>query len=58
MSTQEILTARNALDTATAQLEKAAKHQDLVRLTAPEAGVVLTLSKISVGSVLNQGDDR
>ena len=52
---QEILTARSALDTATAQLEKARKRQDLVRLTAPEAGTVLTLSKISVGSVLDPG---
>ncbi len=53
---QEIVTARNNLDQAEAQLEKAARHQDLVRLTAAEPGVVLTLSKLSVGSVLKQGD--
>ena len=55
-ATQDMVTARNNLDTAKASLEKAAKHQDLVRLTAPEAGVVLTLAKVSVGSVLKQGD--
>ena len=33
---QDLVTARNALDTAKTQLEKATKHQDLVRLTATE----------------------
>jgi hemolysin D len=56
-TTQEMVTARNNLDTANAQLEKAAKHQDLVRLTAPDAGVILTVDKLSVGSVLKQGDE-
>lgn len=55
-TSQEIVTARNNLDQAAAQLEKAAKHQDLVRLTAADAGVVLSLAKLSVGSVLKQGD--
>ena len=53
---QDLVTARNALDTAKAQLEKATKHQDLVRLTATEDSVVLTLAKLSVGSVLKEGD--
>ena len=53
---QELVTARSALDSAKAQLEKATKHQDLVRLTATENSVVLTLAKLSVGSVLKEGD--
>ena len=53
---QDLVTARNALDTAKAQLEKATKHQDLVRLSATEDSVVLTLAKLSVGSVLKEGD--
>jgi HlyD family secretion protein len=53
---QDLVTARNNLDTAKAQLEKAAKMEDLVRLTAPEASIVLTVAKVSVGSVLKQGD--
>ncbi len=54
---QEIVTARNNLDTAAASLEKAARRQDLVRLVAPHPSVVLSLSKLSVGSVLKQGDE-
>ena len=53
---QDLVTARNTLDTTKAQLEKATKHQDLVRLTATEDSVVLTQAKLSVGSVLKEGD--
>ena len=53
---QELITARNNLDGARAQLDKATKHQDLVRLNATEPSVVLTVAKLSVGSVLKQGD--
>jgi hemolysin D len=53
---QELVTARNALDTARQQLAKAAKHQELVRLEAPEDAVVLKMAKLSVGSVLKEGD--
>ena len=53
---QDVVTARSTLDTAKAQLEKASKHQDLVRLTANEDSVVLTLAKLSIGSVLKEGD--
>ncbi|MDX8456004.1 HlyD family type I secretion periplasmic adaptor subunit [Mesorhizobium sp. VK9D] len=53
---QELVTARNGLDTAKTQIEKAIKRQDLVRLTANEESVVLTMAKLSVGSVLKQGD--
>jgi HlyD family secretion protein len=53
---QDLVTARNNLDAATAQLEKATKHQDLVRLTSNDPAVVLTVAKLSVGSVLKEGD--
>jgi hemolysin D len=52
----DLVTARNTLDTAQASLEKASRHQDLVRLTASEPSVVLTVAKLSVGSVLKEGD--
>ena len=52
---QELVKGRGDLDSARAQYEKALKHQDLVRLTAPEPSVVLTMAKLSVGSVLTQG---
>jgi HlyD family secretion protein len=53
---QDLVAARNNLDAARAQLEKASKHQDLVRLTALEPSVVLTIAKVSAGSVLKEGD--
>jgi HlyD family secretion protein len=53
---QELVTARNAVDTARQQLAKAVKHHDLVRLEAPDDAVVLKLAKLSVGSVLKEGD--
>jgi HlyD family secretion protein len=53
---QDLINARNSRDGARSQLEKATKHQDLVRLTAPERSMVLTVAKLSVGSVLKEGD--
>jgi hemolysin D len=53
---QDLITARDSRNGARSQLEKAAKHQDLVRLTAPERSMVLTVAKLSVGSVLKEGD--
>lgn len=53
---QELVTAQNQRDQAIASLSKASKHRDLVRLTAPEDSVVLSLSTLSVGSVLKAGD--
>jgi HlyD family secretion protein len=53
---QEIVTAQNARDTAEAQLGKANKRKALVRITAPEDAVVLTVTKLSAGSVLRSGD--
>ena len=55
-ASKEEVTARNQRDAAVQQLEKATKHKDLVRLTAPEDSVVLKMAKLSVGSVLKEGD--
>ena len=56
-SSQELVDAQNLRDTAEASLEKATKHEDLVRFTAKEPSVVLTLTKLSSGSVLKDGDE-
>ena len=53
---QDMVTARSLLDTAQASLGKASRHHELVRLTASEPSVVLTMAKLSVGSVLKEGD--
>jgi hemolysin D len=55
-TSQDLVTARNQRDAALQQLEKAVRHQDLVRLTATEDAVVLQMAKVSVGSVLKGGD--
>jgi hemolysin D len=55
-ASKELVTARNQRDTALQQLEKATKHKDLVRLTAAEDSVVLKMAKLSVGSVLKEGE--
>src|SRR5713226_1795801 len=55
-ASKEQVTARNQRDTALQQLEKATKHKELVRLTAAEDSVVLKMAKLSVGSVLKEGD--
>jgi hemolysin D len=52
----ELVTARNQLDAANEQLDKAVKHRDLVRIYSPDNAVVLQLAKLSVGSVLKEGD--
>ncbi|MDR3449522.1 MAG: HlyD family efflux transporter periplasmic adaptor subunit, partial [Alphaproteobacteria bacterium] len=53
---KELVAAQNALDTAVAQLEKANKHSESVRLVAPEDATVLSVAKLSMGSVLKPGD--
>jgi hemolysin D len=53
---QDLVTTRGKLDDARSSYEKAAKHQDLVRLTAAVPSVVLSIAKLSVGSVLKAGD--
>jgi len=53
---QDLVAARGTLDTAKTQLEKAQKHQELVHWKADEPSIVLTVAKLSVGSVLKEGD--
>lgn len=53
---QELVKAQNDLDSAQANLDKALRHHDLVRLIAPEDSFILTMAKLSVGSILKQGD--
>ncbi len=55
-ASKEQVTARNQRDVAVHQLEKAARHKDLVRLAATEDSVVLKMAKLSVGSVLKEGE--
>ncbi len=55
-ASQELVTGRNQRDNAVEQLAKAEKHQSLVRLVAPDDAVVLSMAKLSVGSVLKEGD--
>lgn len=56
-TSQELVQAENQRDQALASLQKADKHRELVRLTASEPAVVLSVSKLSVGSVLKEGDE-
>lgn len=53
---KELVKARGDRDEAVENLSKAEKHQSLVRMAAPEDAVVLELTKLSVGSVLKEGD--
>ncbi|MGY3614452.1 HlyD family type I secretion periplasmic adaptor subunit [Bradyrhizobium sp. USDA 10063] len=53
---QDLVATRNKLDEARATYDKALKHQDLVRWTAAQPSVVLTIAMLSVGSVLKPGD--
>lgn len=53
---QEIVTARNNRDAALAELTKAARRRDLVELHASEHSMVLSIAKLSVGSVLREGE--
>lgn len=53
---QEIVTARNQRDSAQAELTKASRRRDLVELRAGEHAMVLSLAKLSVGSVLREGE--
>lgn len=53
---QDLLTARNTLEAALPQLDSALKRQDLVRWTAPDDCIVLSVApNMSVGSVVSQG---
>ena len=53
---QDLMTARNALEAALPQLDSALKHQELVHWTAPEDCIILTVApNMSIGSVVSQG---
>lgn len=51
----ELLGAEKDRDGAQQQLDKANLHQGLVRMEAPQDAVVLSVAKLSVGSVLASG---
>jgi hemolysin D len=53
---QEMVTAKGNRDAAVEQLNKATKHQELVRIEAPEESVVLKIADLSPLSVLAPGD--
>jgi hemolysin D len=53
---QELVTAKGNRDAAVEQLTKATKHQELVRIEAPEESVVLKVANLSPLSVLGAGD--
>ncbi|MGP0105644.1 HlyD family type I secretion periplasmic adaptor subunit [Rhodoblastus sp.] len=53
---QDVVTAQNNRDTALASLKKAIVHQDVVKIVAAEDSIILTVAKLSVGSVLQPGD--
>lgn len=55
-SSQDLVTAQGTRDTVLAQLAKAYRHKDLVKLIAPEDAIVLTRAKVSVGAVLKEGE--
>jgi hemolysin D len=53
----ELVTARNSRDAAQQQLLAALKHLEVVRFYAPEDAMVLHVAQLSVGSVIQPGDD-
>jgi hemolysin D len=55
-ASQELVTAQGNRDAAVEQLTKATKHQDQIRLEAPEESMVLKIAKLSPASVLNAGE--
>ena len=53
---QDLTDQGRKLDDAREQLKKASLRQKLVELRAPEDATVLSISKVSVGSVMQSGD--
>lgn len=53
---QDLVTSKNSLDSARALLDKANRKKELVQWTAQEPSIILTRAKLSVGSVLKEGD--
>jgi HlyD family secretion protein len=54
---QDLVTSRNKRDDARSLLEKAQKHRDLVQIVAQDDSIILTVAKLSVGSVLREGEE-
>ena len=54
-TSQDLVTSRNSRDSAVEQLEKAARHTELTRITAPDDCIVLRIPHVSVGSVVTMG---
>ena len=50
---QDLVTAQNNRDQAVASLKKAVVHQDVVKLVAAEDLIVLSIAKLSVGSIFS-----
>ena len=50
------MTAQNNRDAAAASLKKALVHQDVVKIVAADDSIILSIAKLSVGSVLQPGD--
>lgn len=55
-SSQDLVTAQGSRDMVVSQLAKASRHKDLVQLVAPQDSIVVTRAKVSVGSVLKEGE--
>ena len=55
--TKDLVTRQGSLDTAKEQLAKAQKRRDLIDLQAPQEAVVLDIAKVSVGSVVQSGEE-
>lgn len=53
---QELVAAKTSRYDVASQLEKAVRRQDLVKLSAPEDAIILTVAKLSVGSILKEGE--
>ena len=53
---QELASAQATLGAARTQTGAAARRRELVQLTAPEDSFILSIARLSVGSVLKQGD--
>lgn len=55
-ASQDLVTSRSSADAAIEQLSKAQRYSDLVRIVAPDHGIVLSIPRVSVGSVVKLGD--
>ena len=53
---QELVNARNLQDNVREQLSKATRRSSLVHIEAPDDAIVLSMPKLSVGSVIKGGD--